>query len=120
MTLGPASCGAGTTTPACQFGLAALQRGAISAEQFVELNERIGGYDVAGSVVAQRSVADPLALRRAHSPGSSTPAAAGWATVPIVDLRQYTDLVDDIHTRFWSFGDARAPRSRRTGTPTTR
>ncbi len=49
-----------------QYGLLALQQGAISAEQFVDLNERIGGFDVAGTVVAERSAADPLAVQRLH------------------------------------------------------
>jgi len=40
-----------------QYGLVALSRGQITAEQFVELNERIGGYDVDGNIVATRTEA---------------------------------------------------------------
>jgi hypothetical protein len=86
-----------------QYGLAALKAGQITPEQFVDLNEKVGGYDVAGNVVGTRNTADPLALVRAYRSGLVLSASAGLATTPVIDLRAYTDAVNDIHTRFWSF-----------------
>lgn len=86
-----------------QYGLDALRAGRITAEQFVDLNEKVGGYDVAGNVVAARNAADPLALTRAYRSGLVVAATGGLATTPVLDLRAYTDPVNDIHTRFWSF-----------------
>jgi hypothetical protein len=86
-----------------QYGLAALRAGQITPEQFVDLNEKVGGYDVAGNVVATRNTADPLALHRAYRSGLVLSASQGLATTPVIDLRVYTDAVNDIHTRFWSF-----------------
>jgi hypothetical protein len=86
-----------------QYGLKALQAGVISAEQFVRLNEAIGGYDVAGVVVPQRTVADPIGLVRGYETGRITDGSLGLAETPIIDLRTYTDPLSDIHTRVWSF-----------------
>ena len=41
-----------------QYGLKALLSGAISAEEFVTLNEKIGGFDADGNRTAARTVAD--------------------------------------------------------------
>lgn len=86
-----------------QYGLDALKAGRITAEQFVDLNEKVGGYDVAGNVVAARTVADPLALTRSYRSGLVLAGTGGLAATPVIDLRAYTDAVNDIHTRFWSF-----------------
>lgn len=86
-----------------QYGLSALEAGQITAEQFVDINEKVGGYDVAGNVVAARTVADPLALTRSYRTGLVLAGTGGLATTPVIDLRAYTDAVNDIHTRFWSF-----------------
>jgi hypothetical protein len=85
------------------YGLEALRAGRITAEQFVDINEKIGGYDVAGNVVAARNAADPLALVRSYRSGLVLAGTGGLATTPVIDLRAYTDAVNDIHTRFWSF-----------------
>lgn len=86
-----------------QYGLEAFRAGTITAEQFVDLNARAGGYDVAGNPVATRTAADPLALVRAYRSGLALNGGGGLARTPVVDLRVYTDAVSDIHTRFWSF-----------------
>jgi hypothetical protein len=86
-----------------QYGLAALQAGAITAEQFVDLNARIGGYDVAGNTAPGRTAADPLGLLRSYRSGLVLSGTGGLAVTPVIDLRVYTDAVSDIHTRFWSF-----------------
>jgi Tannase-like family of unknown function (DUF6351) len=86
-----------------QYGLTALESGAITPEQFVSLNENAGGYDVVGRVVPQRTVADPLGLQRAYTTGRVNDFGVGLASTPIIDFRTYTDPISDIHTRFWSF-----------------
>ncbi|GIJ53931.1 DUF6351 family protein [Virgisporangium aurantiacum] len=86
-----------------QYGLDALKAGRITAEQFVDINEKVGGYDVAGNVVAARTAADPLALTRSYRSGLVLAGTGGLAATPVIDLRAYTDAVNDIHTRFWSF-----------------
>jgi len=85
-----------------QYGLGALRAGAITAEQFVDINARIGGFDVIGDFAVDRSAADRVALLRAYRSGLALSGAGGLARTPVIDLRVYTDAVNDIHTRFWS------------------
>jgi hypothetical protein len=88
-----------------QYGLGALNSGAITTQQFVDLNAKIGGYDNDGKVVATRSVADPVAMRIAYRMGRMTWGGAGLATTPIIDYRAYLDDADggNIHLRYHSF-----------------
>jgi Tannase-like family of unknown function (DUF6351) len=86
-----------------QYGLTALMSGTISPEQFVSLNDNVGGYDVIGLPVAERTAADELGLQRAYKTGRANDFGLGAATTPIIDIRTYTDSLGDIHTRFWSF-----------------
>ena len=74
-----------------QYGLKALNDGVISFEQFLDINTRIGGQDINGKIVAERSKADPEALRIAYGTGRLQQAGAGLATVPMLDIRGYTD-----------------------------
>jgi hypothetical protein len=86
-----------------QYGLAAFNAGAISAEQFVELNERAGGVGIDGEFTAARSVADPQALRIAYGAGRVNAAAGSIPTLPILDVRQYVDPKGDIHDSLRSY-----------------
>jgi hypothetical protein len=52
-----------------QYGLVALNKGEIDAEQFVALNEQIGGYDINGQWQASRMRADEGAAEIAHASG---------------------------------------------------
>ena len=83
------------------------QSGAITPEQFVSLNENVGGYDVIGQVIPQRVTADPIGRRPLSRDGTRTPAASASGSTPIIDFRSYTDFAPpfggDIHTRFHSF-----------------
>lgn len=74
-----------------QYGLAALNEKKISFDQFLDLNARIGGFDVNGKVAPKRMVADPVALRRAYASGRVNNANGGLASIPIVDIRSYVD-----------------------------
>jgi Tannase-like family of unknown function (DUF6351) len=88
-----------------QYGLRALLAGLITAEQFVTLNERVGGLDVAGNLSPQRSVADPLGLVAAYRTDLVNSGGQGLATTPVIDQRTYLDpfRINDIHTTEWSF-----------------
>jgi hypothetical protein len=88
-----------------QYGLAALNAGTINATQFLDLNEKIGGYDHDGNLVATRAVADLLALRAAYQTGRLTHGGGGLSRVPILDLRGYRDQAPagDMHLKFHSF-----------------
>ena len=69
-----------------QYGLKALEAGQLSAEEFVSLNEKIGGSDNDMKMTAERMVADPEALRIAYQDGIVSDAKQ-WAKVPMIDWR---------------------------------
>jgi hypothetical protein len=82
-----------------QYGLAGLNSGAISVDEFLELNEKIGGNDIDGNFVPQRAVGDPLALQAIYASGLVNSGGGGLANVPILHARSYTDAAGDIHDR---------------------
>lgn len=83
-----------------QYGLRALESGEILPEQFVDLNEKVGGLDIDWNWQPHRSQADPAALEIGYRSGRVTyPRAA--ARVPIIDLRPSSNL--EIHTDFHSY-----------------
>ncbi|MFC4312056.1 DUF6351 family protein [Steroidobacter flavus] len=79
-----------------QYGLKAYHAGAISAEQFVELNENVGGFDDDGDFQVARSVAHPLALRRMFEYGRIN-EAENLDDLPIIDLRGNPGRGPDVH-----------------------
>lgn len=83
-----------------QYGLEAFRAGKISREQFVELNETIGGFDKDGNLVSTRSVADPEALRRAYREGRINSGGGDLERIPMIDARPYLDPTGDIHDSF--------------------
>jgi hypothetical protein len=90
-----------------QYGLGALNRGEITVKEFLDLNEQIGGFDVDGNIVAQRSVADRRALARAYRSGLVNEFHGGLANVAILTQRVYLDLLAgnaaNIHDRAEDF-----------------
>jgi hypothetical protein len=52
-----------------QYGFNALNAGQITLEQFLKLNELIGGYDINGQWQPNRMIADPGAAEIAHASG---------------------------------------------------
>lgn len=85
-----------------QYGIVALNAGKIDAEQFIELNERMGGFDADGQMIRSRSVADSNALRIAFQKGVLV-SGRGLADIPIIDWNRYADDLGDFHTRDRTF-----------------
>jgi len=68
-----------------QYGLEALQAAKISPEQFVDLNEKVGGWDIDWHRTPQRSTADTFALAAAYRSGQVN-LGTGMSTVAEIDL----------------------------------
>ncbi len=85
-----------------QYGLNALNEGAISVEQFLALNENIGGMDIDGNRTAERSVASVEAIERAFATGRINMMTGGLASIPVIEIRPYTDPTGDFHERYRS------------------
>ena len=83
-----------------QYGLLALRQGRVSSAQFLDLNERIGGYDIDGNRVSQRTVADAAVLARAYELGRIVQGGGGLATLPIMHARVWAEIGGDIHTAY--------------------
>jgi hypothetical protein len=73
-----------------QYGLGALLAGKITAEEFVTVNEVIGGTDRDSTPRAARTSADPEALDIAYRSGIVA-SGKNLARVPIIDLRGWDD-----------------------------
>ena len=86
-----------------QYGLAALNEGHIDKALFLDLNEKIGGWDIDFEPTPQRVVGDDDAIRIAYETGRVTSGSAGLAMVPIIDDRPYLDHEGNFHASVYSF-----------------
>jgi hypothetical protein len=90
-----------------QYGLKVLNAGVIDVEQFLELNDRVGGFDIDANILpaGQRTLANLDATRAAYQTGRLTNTGGGLASIPIIDHRGYNDEAPggDIHVRYHSF-----------------
>jgi hypothetical protein len=77
-----------------QWGLKALQDGTILAEQFVDLNEKIGSYDVDWVHVTERTSADVAGITRMYRNGQLT-YGLNQRLIPSIDSR--TNNQADFH-----------------------
>jgi hypothetical protein len=91
-------------TVGVQYGLRALEDGVISPEQFVDLNERIGGLDAEGTRTTERSRIGEEVLEVAYATGRINQFDGGLSWTPIIETRQYTDFAADFHDRSRSWG----------------
>jgi hypothetical protein len=82
-----------------QYGLAALNSGIISVDEFLEVNEKVGGTDIDGKVVPQRTEGDLVAIKNMYESGLKASYNAALGQVPILMSRAYTDNRGDIHDR---------------------
>jgi hypothetical protein len=75
-----------------QYGLKAFNDGIITFDQFAQLNVRIGGHGINGVIEpGQRAHANPDAVRIAYETGRLNTGDGGLRTIPILDVRGYTD-----------------------------
>jgi hypothetical protein len=79
-----------------EYGLKALRDGVISAEEFVRVNEGVGGYDSDLVWHTQRSQARPEALAIHYGAGFVSDGRQ-LAKVPIIDMRGNQNPAGDIH-----------------------
>ena len=81
-----------------QYGLAAMNRGAITVQDFLDVNAAVGGFDNDGIPQTARTVADPEALRLTYEGGfKNSFSGPGLANIPIITQRANADEVGDIH-----------------------
>jgi len=86
-----------------QYGLKALNSGAITKAEFLDLNARIGGFDAGGRLRPQRTTADLDVIRAAYVAGRVNAGAGGLPSIPILEYRSYNDPQGDIHDRARDF-----------------
>jgi hypothetical protein len=82
-----------------QYGLLALNKGALTVDKFLEVNEKIGGTDVDGNYIDGRAQGDLIALRNVYGSGLINSGGGGLKNVPIIHFRAYSDNRSDIHSR---------------------
>ena len=75
-----------------QYGLAALNSGTISMSDFLQLNHNIGGFDIDGVPVPQRTSMEPDLAALVYRVGAVTGHAALGQT-PIIDVRINVDVI---------------------------
>jgi hypothetical protein len=85
-----------------QYGLKALIAGAITPDEFVTLNEKIGGVDADSNRRAARSTADLAALDIAYRAGIVA-SGENLGKLPIIDSRGYDE--SGIHYIWRSFAE---------------
>jgi hypothetical protein len=88
-----------------QYGLQALRAGTINAQQFIDLNRSVGGFDHDGDIVAQRNQITPAEASLIYQSGEVTGRGA-LAETPIIDQSiPVADLVPelDIHEQIWPY-----------------
>jgi hypothetical protein len=85
-----------------QYGLKALLAGAITPEEFVTLNEKIGGFDADWNRRAERTTADLPALDIAYRAGIVA-SGRNLGKLPIIDSRGWDE--QGIHYIFRSFAE---------------
>jgi hypothetical protein len=85
-----------------QYGLKAMLAGAITPEEFVTLNEKIGGFDADFNRRAARTTADQAALDIAYRAGIVS-SGRNLGKLPIIDSRGWDE--QGIHYIWRSFAE---------------
>jgi len=85
-----------------QYGLKAVLAGAITPEEFVTLNEKIGGFDADWNRRAERTAADLAALSIAYRAGIVA-SGRNLGKLPIIDSRGFDE--QGIHYIWRSFAE---------------
>lgn len=110
-----------------QYGFEALNAGRISTTQFLDMNERIGGYDHDGNYTSSRTTGDAGAIRRAYQGNLNLTAKGGLGSIPVFDTSGIYDEDSFYHYQWTHFavrerlaqahGDAQNHVMWRGGTP---
>jgi len=86
-----------------QYGLQALNAGVITKAQFLDLNEKIGGFDRDANFVPNRVVGDLGAIRRAYQSGITLGGGGGLASIPVFDTSLIFDDDQGYHYQWFHF-----------------
>jgi hypothetical protein len=86
-----------------QYGLNALNAGAITKQQFLDLNMRIGGFDRDANFIPSRAVADVGAITRAAIGDVTLGAGGGLASIPFFDTSGLFDETQLYHYQWYHF-----------------
>ena len=88
-----------------QYGLKAFEDGLITADQFVDLNQKIGGLDLDLRGTSTRTAGDRKAVAAAYATGRVLNGGGGLSSIPIIDFRSYTEgpTSTDLHMRYHTF-----------------
>ncbi|MBA3281885.1 MAG: hypothetical protein H0U29_06600, partial [Acidimicrobiia bacterium] len=86
-----------------QYGLEALNGGTISFEQFIGVNEGIGGFDLNGARQGERHQADPLVVQAAYETGRVSTGVGDQKKVPIIQVSEYDDPSGAVTDHFRAF-----------------
>ena len=86
-----------------QYGLTAVQDGALTIDQFLALNEGIGGYNADGVFQKTRTSATQPAVATAYETGRVSTGSGDQLKIPMLDVDVYNDADGDIHDRFRAF-----------------
>ncbi len=86
-----------------QYGLQALAGGKISFQEFMQLNENIGGMDIDANFVSDRMEASGQSMEATYLTGRVAQTDTPLNDVPIITVNIYTDPDGDIHDRFRMF-----------------
>jgi hypothetical protein len=85
-----------------QYGLAALNSGAITTTQFLDLNQGIGGVDHDYNYVPNRSMGDIGAIMRVYQSGANMDGSGGLRNIPVFDMGSYNDT-SGYHYQWYRF-----------------
>jgi hypothetical protein len=86
-----------------QYGLAALNAGTITPDQFLDLNEKVGGADIDGRLVKERMAATEASIKPVYETGRVVEGGGPLDTIPVISVNVFTDDQGDIHDRFRAF-----------------
>lgn len=75
-----------------QYGLDALVKGRITAEEFLDVNRNIGGFGINGEYISERMRMDPELAKIAYRIGGILGRGA-LAETPVLDHAPYLDLI---------------------------
>jgi len=87
-----------------QYGLSALNSGAITVTQFLDMNASVGGFDTDANPVSARSVGDAGAILRANQSGLLLNGGGGLSAIPILDVSNiYAEDTSNYHMQWEHF-----------------